>query len=358
MSKNITIQEGGVARQFGGVAKLRTDQQGGGSVYWVPEEEVQLETKSITENGTYYAADDGVYGWDTINVNVPGGTGGDPGGIGSSIVGTDPDDGEEYYIGVDDNGELVKIKLPVRIEVTTPPTKTEYEDGETIDPTGIVVHAYYAGGSDYGAVPNSELSYEPETASGGSGGTWSGGSSAWVNFTYSPAPGYYYTSYERWVRTTEHVRLVLFVFPDDGTGHDPNYYDHSCRLFAVSGYARQSCWYAATSGKDSGPPSGNGTHKTLVELKVVDGVQYYGCYVNGFSVAKTGPKISYVAVGSSDDATLENAWRYAYGDGASTGGQTITVKWPRIRDQKVLTTTFDITVTESSAEGGGGGHSF
>ena len=57
MSKNITIQEGGVAKQLT-VDKLKTNLVGSGTCLWVPEDDVQLTTKYITENGTYPASDD------------------------------------------------------------------------------------------------------------------------------------------------------------------------------------------------------------------------------------------------------------------------------------------------------------
>ena len=46
----------------------------------------------------------------------------------------------------DMNGlELWGIKLS-NIEVTTPPAKTEYQEGEVFDPTGMIITAYYTNG--------------------------------------------------------------------------------------------------------------------------------------------------------------------------------------------------------------------
>lgn len=73
MSKNITIQEGSVARTFT-AAKLRTGLVSGGTCNWVPEDEaedyVSLRSKDIDENGTYYAADDGTVGYSSVVVDV------------------------------------------------------------------------------------------------------------------------------------------------------------------------------------------------------------------------------------------------------------------------------------------------
>ena len=109
MSKNITIKEGAVARNFTGVKKLQTNLMGGGNQSWVPEDEAadyctfkkitfrdngtykaednacdgfsevtvatQTDTKEkiITENGEYLASDDNCVGFSKVTVNVAGG---------------------------------------------------------------------------------------------------------------------------------------------------------------------------------------------------------------------------------------------------------------------------------------------
>ncbi len=74
MSKNITIAEGTQARNFNNIHKLRTNLIGGGTQYWVPEDEAgdyaKLSEKSITSNGTYNASDDGKDGFSKVTVNV------------------------------------------------------------------------------------------------------------------------------------------------------------------------------------------------------------------------------------------------------------------------------------------------
>lgn len=174
MSKNITIQEGGTAKSMT-VHKLKTNLVGGGTCLWVPEDEVSLGTKHITENGTYTASDDSKYGYLQVTVNVPGGAGSasnsgtpttsggtTPGGVGSAVIGTDPTDGNEYGVGVDENGNLVTTKIPSSINIGKAPDKTEYSDGETIDYGGIIVTLKGADGepfsnSDY---PNGRIPFE------------------------------------------------------------------------------------------------------------------------------------------------------------------------------------------------------
>lgn len=202
MSKNITIQEGGVGKQIT-VDKIKTNAVGGDAVFWIPEDNVNLVTKNITENGTYKArTTDNAYGYSQVKVNVPGGNGSadssgvptsdsgvSPGGPGSAIIGVDPSDGETYGYGVDEGGNVVKTRLPTSIQVSKAPDKTSYSDGETIDFSGIIVTLH--GGdsalfvnSDYpnGRVPFSELIFPvtvahiPDTSGEGFSGDDEGGS--------------------------------------------------------------------------------------------------------------------------------------------------------------------------------------
>lgn len=74
MAKNITIAEGSQAKNFNTVHKLRTNLIGGGTQYWVPEDEAgayaKMSEKSITANGTYKASDDNKDGFSRVTVNV------------------------------------------------------------------------------------------------------------------------------------------------------------------------------------------------------------------------------------------------------------------------------------------------
>lgn len=144
MSKNISIQEGGVGRNMS-VDKLRTALAGGGTCLWVPEDSVNLGTKSITEDGTYKAADDGLYGYSEVTVY----------GIGK-VTGKG-EDGNEYSVGVDENGDLTFTKLPSSIRITTNPEKMEYAPHEHMDYTGMVVTAYDENGDRMYDIPLAEL---------------------------------------------------------------------------------------------------------------------------------------------------------------------------------------------------------
>ena len=57
------------------------------------------------------------------------------------------DDGNDYAIGVDPNGDVYATKVPSRIRITHPPDKTTYQQGETYDWTGLIVMAEYGDGT-------------------------------------------------------------------------------------------------------------------------------------------------------------------------------------------------------------------
>jgi len=161
MSKNISIQEGGVAKQLS-VDKLQTDLVGGGSQLWVPEDEVHLTTKHISENGTYRASDDGYYGYSEVTVNGVGVARGKDSNGNAAVAYTDPS-----------TGDLVMETVPSSIRVITIPTDKSgvYQDGDTITKTGMVVKAYLESGAEYdvtgypnGVIPNEELAISPMTA--------------------------------------------------------------------------------------------------------------------------------------------------------------------------------------------------
>ena len=57
------------------------------------------------------------------------------------------DDGNDYAIGVDPNGDVYATKVPSRIHITHPPDKTIYQQGETYDWTGLIVMAEYGDGT-------------------------------------------------------------------------------------------------------------------------------------------------------------------------------------------------------------------
>lgn len=367
MSKNISIKEGGTAKTMT-VNKLKTDVVGGGICLWIPEDEVPIGTKNITHNGTYEASSDSLYGYKTITVNVTGGAGGatpgssgTPGGIGSTIVGTDPVTGDDTAVTVNENGQLETTRLPSKIAVTTLPTKTEYTDGETINPSGIIVHAYYEDDSDYGTVQNLELAYDPIKADIGE--TNNEGTYTCDDFGQGPWPQpvkVYKGSFTTPIgsETGTHYELddgVYIAFLTDST-------DTARDMF----FASASPGKTATTTWQYNTPWPRSVASALTNTYTKDGKTVYynsnGTQQSGFT-EETSYGVNHRVSGDTLNRA-QAAWTVIYGTPVSDAGtQTITVKWQRPIDHKELTTTFDITVnpaqeTEGEGEGGGGGHSF
>ena len=145
-------------RNFSGVRRLKTDLQGGGTCNWLPESELTTKELRVTQGGSYLPSQEGAFAFTKITVDVPN----EPG---KGITGHDPDTGEDMTITVDpETGELEETIMPSSIDVTIEPTKMTYEDGDTIDYTGIQVKAFDAQGdvwqsADYpdGIIPFEEL---------------------------------------------------------------------------------------------------------------------------------------------------------------------------------------------------------
>lgn len=196
MSKKITILENAVEKSVSKVAKIKTKLANGRDCYWVPEEDYPLGVLNVTEDGVYNASSDPngpFYGYSEVNVdgvgNVEMGTlgtititangtyeaGTDSQGpfYGYSTVivnvsdedeqpdhisGKDPD-GNDEVVTVDDDGHLVEETVPSSIKIISPPDILTYYDGELIDFHGIYVKGYLEDGTEWGVVPNDELSF-------------------------------------------------------------------------------------------------------------------------------------------------------------------------------------------------------
>lgn len=156
-----SIKEGGKSRNFS-AAMLKTNLQGGGTCLWIPKMDVVLKNKYISKSGTYTAKADDCFGFDQVIVS------------GVDVEITQDDDGDDVE-RTTDGGEVTETKLPSYIRVTVLPQKIDYTVGETIDYTGLVVHAYTKSGIDLGAVPFNELILPSEKAGEGWAEEWTDG---------------------------------------------------------------------------------------------------------------------------------------------------------------------------------------
>ena len=209
MSDNIIIGVHGQAQTLEGINGINAKEPNGGSTNYLPEDTLKVGGKTVTQNGTYNAADDNMLGYkrvvvmdlvsegpsktfqDTRKHNAMITCGGrqrifanvkklrakntndedytvapspnmrtkslsvlHPGVYDVSSE-TDVDVYTPVYVSVSDSerdaagfnpsNPTWQDNLPDEIRVTTPPTKTEYVYGEEIDYTGMVVQAYKNG---------------------------------------------------------------------------------------------------------------------------------------------------------------------------------------------------------------------
>lgn len=359
MSKNITIQEGGIGKQFT-ADKLRTNLVGGGTCLWVPEDEVRLTQKHITENGTYLAEDDEYYGYSKVTVNVPGGNGsadsdgkptGDtsPGGSGSAVIGTDPTTGNDAIVGVDEDGNLVTTLIPSEIRITTPPNQTEYIDGENISLSGAVVMAYKKDGTVWtneeyptGSIPLNELTLEPNKADISQA---SGNAEATSDLDTSPL--------------TQPIMLY-------GQVRHGGYGSAGDLIFLPTNGAVMACWQnnsrgmkgifaslspgvlgyyvASKSGETrqyNAPDDSN--HSYTYNGKTVYFVRYsWSWYINE-SDGPFEPEIPNMG----DPDTKNVAWTIVHGSVTPASLQEILVKWDQPSNGRMLETAFSIVVDEA-----------
>lgn len=358
MSANTTIAEGGKGYLFGPVKCLMVEGDNGEFYPWYPEADRALDSLSVDKNGTYQASKYGVYGWNRVSINVPG-----------SVTGRDPQTGQEVTVTADpETGELVETVVPTEIRVTTMPTKTDYIDGETIDYSGIVVHAYSSTGQDMGAVPFNELVFPVSTADAQS--------------VYPPTPesGVYPGN------RTDYENVYDTIFVDSGDNSPLNIINSSDYYYTTY-YNNGMLWALNETTCESGLRSiwfnckyddpSNGHYDRLLVLAGKNHFQGNHHYVNYYygedsntpwnSAEEIQGGISYyfasIAFTATDHITIQGnnlqEGRNVTNETASELGriqrvvawmlfnsyQEINVNWPRPGDGAVLETSFNITVT-------------
>lgn len=138
------IKEGGRSRAFS-AKRIITPLTAGGECQWILKNDVAVGEKTVNvDNKTYRAADDGLYGYSQVTVS------------GITITKTIDPSGNEVITHEDGDGTVTEV-VPSLISVTKRPDRLGYRIGDTIDYTGIVVHAYAADGTDMGEIPFNEL---------------------------------------------------------------------------------------------------------------------------------------------------------------------------------------------------------
>ncbi len=331
MSKNIIIQEGGIAKQMT-VDKLETNLFGGGTCLWIPEDGVQLGTKSVSENGTYVASNDGYYGYSQFSVS----------GVGTA-TGRDPVTGQEKSVTVDpETGDLVETVVPSEIRVITPPTNPygTYIDGQIITKDGMVVKAYDANGAYMQDIPIGELSIDPIVA------------------TYDPSKdmnskGIAHGDID--ITFIDSSSAHFSFYKNDGTMSYEIYdFDAGYKFLAVNG---EPCIFGPGSTLTHILKDKNGEHQNRLYLQRITcdpsslGAYYYA---HSYDVAWSAQLVAQEPALSTSlsFAQIAGILKSAPIEMLPSGSpQTITVSWPRTGDSKVLTATFDILVGPRAGSG-------
>lgn len=323
--------------------KIQTQGIGGGSVTWVPEADTRCVAITITENGSKSASDEGVYGWDYVAVSVPG----------SSVTGIDPATGQETTVTVDpDTGDIVKTVVPTEIRVTTLPTKTDYTDGETIDYSGIVAHAYSSTGQDMGAVPFGELVF-PVTTAQSSGDEKKATSDLDTGAFTQPIPisgSVVFSGYA----SNGYVKYYYRFTPINGAA-----------LVVMRNVPGQTIiLYASRNNGDAMMEEYVWTNERLGEQ-----TREFTTYITRRTYTADGKTVYYGVLSASRSTDMQNepmvvnprivsygedgkmaaaAWTAIYGTIIGED-QSIPVQWPRTGDGAILETSFTINVTGGAA---------
>jgi len=394
MGVNVTIAEGGQGRRMPSVSEIRTD-NASGTDDWVPESEYLTGVKFISENGTYYAKDDGVQSWSKVTVNVPGAAAGmtiptiaddygimvptgetgdcmptppeglipddwedpeigfDIDGIDGvpSIEGIDPISGEDIVIGIDPEGNKIEETLPSSISIEHNPFKMAYRDGEHVSLSGIRVYARKKDGTIWtskeypdGSIPLMELGYEPKVVDASQGTGWGEASSDLIDGTVLYSSGGYLCIYKY-----EYGGVGRIVHEGGDIAFAVQDSKQTDRLYVVNASS------SPFTGRDYDVWNDGSVHnealKTINSPTTFDGKDVYVWSLNVPKNAGTNVPINEPM--DRDKA----AWTAIYGRQSGGARETVTISWKRPIDNKTLETEFDVDVTGSSGSGSGGGAS-
>lgn len=348
-----SIKEGGKSRNFS-AAMLKTNLQGGGTCLWIPRMEVELKNKYISKSGTYTAKADNCFGFDQVTVS------------GVDVVITQDKAGDDV-VRTTNGGEVTETKLPSYIRVTVLPQKLDYIAGETIDYTGLVVHAYTRSGIDMGAVPFGELVFTQEVAD-----PTKRENMAESDLNTSPLeqPIRYANQFKITGNITEYGITyevsqeyicedgVCIVYQNSsnrfgyiiGRKDDKGVYIYKRKATHKTAGGSEIIDKNVTFHNDISGWSTSYTHddKTVYIAYSNNAGLYYGGYVPGplsYSFRSYDENIPAASMGLA--VALIAAWTALYGK--QVGGVPIPVSWSRPGDGAILETSFTINVTGGAA---------
>lgn len=309
----------------------------------------------------------------------------------SMISGFDAN-GNAVEVTLGDDGSVAVTNLPSSIEIITQPTKTVYEDGETIDITGMVVVAKNADGTTWtsaqypnGHIPLQEISISETTATktGTKSSTYVGGSGGLTkvsvvhDFHVSGSRDLLYeyrSAYGRSKYLDFHQTASLY-----GKLGFPRVRTNNISIWLISdtenGISGKREFNAYGKNGNYDPPRSEDSHGVTyypdpvnpVTSYTKNGKTVYTCLAGGLNYSSGAwssgdyykhEEYSYTLwddnnentipdglVGESGDGSvaLRHAWEYFYGNTTVK----IPISWKRPIDNTVLDTAFEITVSQS-----------
>lgn len=221
--------------------------------------------------------------------------------------------------------KYVNSLLPVRIAITTPPTKLAYTDGEAIDITGMVVTAYNSDDSVWGIIPLNELTIVPVVAV-------SPDEFEVINPTVDGE------TYDLTLRIKEIEAGSKFV--------TSNGYTVSFNQTMLTTFIDNDFYGAASYDISDGVwfrTSGGGSSPAIHISTIDDKTAYYGTMGSEKSSGLKDDGIVPISeIRGSLPSLAKRSWLIVYGERLGDG--TVTITWNNgVED---LTDTFDITVSE------------
>lgn len=323
-----SIQEGGKPVILS-ARLLKTNLQGGGTCLWVPEDEVNLDTKYVDHSGTYTARADDCYGYSQIAVS------------GVDVEIKKDDDGDDVA-EITDGGETREEKLPSEIRIEREPYFVgPYGDRAYISFDGLVVKAYTESGRLWtdaehpnGVIPASELIF-PVTVT-----------------DISQASGEGRATSE--LIDGEVVFGVPPVIVGRLTGTHTHYVGGSVAfVIAPSGsvYMASKSSFTGRVWEEWGADTTPHNERSLGAMSFThDEKTAYFC---GESYPFLDMGCNIPMIDRSIDAEYV-AWTILYGDITFNLGQNIPVQWNRPYDGRLLETSFYVSVVDVGPMGGQG----
>lgn len=271
-------------------------------------------------------------------------------------------------VSLDMDFNIQMDELPASIEIVTMPNKLEYQDGERIDLTGMVVTAKKSDGSTWtsvkypnGHIPLGELIVSPKVVSFSK--SEKGKVSPYfdrpvkTSITDKAIIRYKY-GVESWT-TSQHTiisvsnplltAVSIAVLDEIPSGYPPSFHNFNSWAFMAS----ENSFSYKTGGTTWQAASATFSGKTV--YYGVGGFSAFGEWVEYKQPNKEGFYNPYTTYIEAFDYIHNNqkgvAWTMLYGD--EIGINQVNLTWLRPGDGKELSANFEIVIEDSSGSGGG-----